>query len=103
MLKSSSAAEALRKVYIVNAKINEDTALELYSLLETRSHWGLEQCANVADADIIITKIRMRKRLERHVSWMVAVSNSNDVLHAGSDQHDRCQRLLLLQNGFWTQ
>jgi hypothetical protein len=100
MLSSSSA---LRKVYIVDAKINEDTALELHSLLETRSHWGLEQCANVADADIIITKITMRKRLERHVSWMVAVSYSNDVLHTGSDQYTRCKRLLLLPNGFWTQ
>lgn len=64
--------EQEKAVYIVHEKINEDTARQLDRLLETSP--GLRHCANVADADIIITNIRMRKRLERHVDWVVAVS-----------------------------
>jgi len=104
-LVEGSSKNISLKVYIVHTKIDGDTALELYNLLHSQQTPGLEQCANVADADIIITNIRMRRRLERHVDWMVAVSyNKNTFLIlARINTSNRCKRWLLLQNGFRNQ
>jgi len=69
------------KVYIVQAKLDEQTIAELYGLIESTQvskehHLELEICNQVEDADIILTVIQMRKRLERHVDWRIAVCNS---------------------------
>jgi hypothetical protein len=63
------------KVYIVQAKLDEKTIRELHDLIEHSSphNLGLDLCNNAADADIILTNIGMKKRLERHVDWKIAV------------------------------
>ncbi|KIM40321.1 hypothetical protein M413DRAFT_446505 [Hebeloma cylindrosporum] len=63
------------RVYIVQAKLDEKTIRELHDLIEQSSpphKLGLDLCNNAADADIILTNIRMKKRLERHVDWKIA-------------------------------
>ncbi|CAA7260552.1 unnamed protein product [Cyclocybe aegerita] len=69
------------KVYIVQAKIDQDELLELFSFVENQGNeepTGFEQrlqlelCSDFKDANIIITKVRMRKRLERHIDWGIA-------------------------------
>jgi len=61
------------KIYIVQAKLDESALSELLNLAERHS----ERLCEVADeADVIITAIRMRRRLERHIPWTLAVSIS---------------------------
>ncbi|KAH6913918.1 DNA polymerase mu [Coprinopsis sp. MPI-PUGE-AT-0042] len=60
------------KVYIVQTKLAPEAIQELYELVETGSTFQLELTPNVEDASIIITGIRMRSRLERHVGWKTA-------------------------------
>ncbi len=60
------------KIYIVQAKIEENNLFELYHLIES-SQVQFELSSDFADADVIITNIRMKKRLERHIQWDVAV------------------------------
>lgn len=45
---------------------------ELYALAESG---GAKLVGNVEEAEVVVTAIGMRKRLERHVSWNVAVSS----------------------------
>lgn len=66
------------KVYIVQAKIEEKSLFELYHLIETNQtnpEKGVqfELSNDYVDADIIITNIRMKKRLERHIQWDIGV------------------------------
>lgn len=66
------------KVYIVQAKLDPDEVARLYNLVETYSVDGgldFELAPNPNDADVIVTAVRMRKRLERHVNWELAVSH----------------------------
>jgi DNA polymerase mu len=60
------------RIYIVQAKIEEKNLFELYHLIES-SQAPFELSSDFADADVIITNIRMKKRLERHIPWDVAV------------------------------
>ncbi|KZV73954.1 Nucleotidyltransferase [Peniophora sp. CONT] len=62
-----------RKVHIINAKIENAVVGELLELVE-RS--GAAHARSPEDADVIITAIGMRKRLERHVDWKVATSKA---------------------------
>ncbi|KAI0657690.1 Nucleotidyltransferase [Cubamyces menziesii] len=66
-----SAMKALpeAKVYIVQAKLDVPTIAELFSLAERHTN-GV--CKNAADADVILTVVTMRRRLERHVPWDIA-------------------------------
>ncbi|KAF4621400.1 hypothetical protein D9613_000864 [Agrocybe pediades] len=81
----SDAMDGPLKVYIVQAKLSEQTISELYELIdstresggaEQEPHLDLEICTRVEDADIILTGIQMRKRLERHVNWKIACQKS---------------------------
>lgn len=58
------------KLFIVQAKLDEPTISELFALAE--QHAGA-LCDAIADADVVITAVRMRKRLERHLDWRLAV------------------------------
>ena len=58
------------KIYIVQAKIDERIVAELFELAEQHTK-GV--CKSAADADVIVTAIGMRRRLERHVPWDIAV------------------------------
>jgi DNA polymerase mu len=70
------------KVYIVQAKLDADTATELYNIIEGFAFKGggsdertlqLQLCSEVEDADVVVTAVRMRRRFERHVEWKTAV------------------------------
>ncbi|KAL1736401.1 hypothetical protein EV714DRAFT_199088 [Schizophyllum commune] len=77
---SDSSDEHRRlKVYIVQAKLSSDEVARLYNLVETHSVDGgldFELAPNPNFADVIVTAVRMRKRLERHVDWELAKSKS---------------------------
>lgn len=65
------------KVYVVQEKIEENHLVELFDSIESTaktSSFLLEPVSDYRGADIIVTNIHMRKRLERHVPWNVAVS-----------------------------
>ncbi len=83
-------------VYIVQAKLDVGAISELFELAE---HHTKGACRNAMDADVIITAIAMRRRLERHVPWDIAVSPSNRLLYVrlslyesvrGSTQKTHC-------------
>uniref|UniRef100_A0A0W0FVE5 DNA polymerase n=1 Tax=Moniliophthora roreri TaxID=221103 RepID=A0A0W0FVE5_MONRR len=61
------------RLYIVDAKLDPSDIHQLVSLVED-SHTQLDICIcpQVEDADVIITAVRMRKRLERHLGWDLA-------------------------------
>lgn len=77
---SDDEARPLR-VYIVQAKLSSDAVKELYQLVEefasssseTEQASEMELCSDPKKADIIITAVHMKPRLERHISWSVAV------------------------------
>ncbi|KAI0785852.1 Nucleotidyltransferase [Abortiporus biennis] len=56
-------------VYIVQAKLDGPAIAELFSLAERHC---AKLCKDVEDADVVITAISMRRRLERHIPWEVA-------------------------------
>ncbi|PIL32799.1 hypothetical protein GSI_04916 [Ganoderma sinense ZZ0214-1] len=68
---SSASAKALpdTKVFIVQAKLDVGTLSSLVGLAD-RETGGV--CKNAKDADVIITAVSMRRRLERHVPWDIA-------------------------------
>ncbi|THH18302.1 hypothetical protein EUX98_g8985 [Antrodiella citrinella] len=57
------------KVYIVQAKLESPAIAELFQLAERNCE---KLCSDVEEADVIVTAIGMRKRLERHVAWDIA-------------------------------
>ncbi|KAI0628369.1 Nucleotidyltransferase [Trametes polyzona] len=61
------------KVFIVQAKLDVPTISELFALAERHTKCV---CKNAADADVIITAVSMRRRLERHVPWDIAKSKA---------------------------
>lgn len=60
------------KVFIVQAKLDSRVIGELFALAERHCQ---KLCSDVEEADVIVTAIGMRKRLERNVAWDVAVSS----------------------------
>ncbi|KAL6304931.1 Nucleotidyltransferase [Sparassis latifolia] len=57
------------KIYIVQAKLDVATISELFLLAERHT---AAVCRHAEDADVIITAVSMRRRLERHVPWELA-------------------------------
>ncbi|KAG2015569.1 DNA polymerase mu [Coprinopsis cinerea AmutBmut pab1-1] len=64
------------KVYLVQAKLGPAEITELYQLVESCPEHGgdlhLQLVPEVIESDIIITAVRMKRRLERHVDWKIA-------------------------------
>lgn len=58
-------------LHILDAKLQPEMVAELYALAESG---GAKVVGNVDEAEVVVTAIGMRKRLERHVSWNIAVS-----------------------------
>lgn len=58
-------------LYIVQAKLDPSSLSELFRLAERHAQ---RLCSDANEADVIITTIRMRRRLERHIPWSLAVS-----------------------------
>jgi hypothetical protein len=61
------------KICIINAKIKPETIGELSDLAEDK---GARLVANADHADIVITEIGAKQRLERHMTWEAAVSRT---------------------------
>lgn len=59
------------RVHIIQAKMGPDTVAELLGLVDAVS---AVHCSAAEDAEVLVTAITMRARLERHVSWALAVS-----------------------------
>ena len=81
MSDSDEEKESL-KVHIVQTKLTSEAIDELYNLVETASALQLEIAPNVEDASIVITAVRMRNRLERHIPWNIAVGPRREVYHS---------------------
>ncbi|KAG5726747.1 DNA-directed DNA/RNA polymerase mu [Termitomyces sp. T112] len=64
------------KVYILQAKLDATAVAELYTLIESCKDvpdgLRLQLCGNPSDADVILSNVHMRKRLERHLDWDIA-------------------------------
>lgn len=59
------------KIHVVQAKLSSSEIRELSSIVEDS---GATICASPSDAEVLVTNIRMKKRLERHIGWSLAVS-----------------------------
>lgn len=73
---SGSDVQSIR-VHILQAKLDAPAIAELYALIDSQQRFPvdglqLELCGNASDADVIISNVRMRKRLERHLDWNIA-------------------------------
>ena len=72
-------------VHILRPKFDADVIAELYALIDSQqtSTLALKDpfrfivCADPSKADVIITNIRMIKRLERNLDLKIAVTNSH--------------------------
>ena len=62
---------ASHRVFILQPKLSQADLSEIFDLAESAD---AEIVSSPDEADIIITKIGMRKRLERHIEWNLAVS-----------------------------
>ena len=62
---------ASRRVFILQPKLSQTDISEIFDLAESAD---ADIVGSPDEADIIITKIGMRKRLERHIEWNLAVS-----------------------------
>ncbi|KAL4258767.1 DNA polymerase [Pleurotus pulmonarius] len=61
------------KVFVVQAKVSPEEISELISMVEKQKNMRmLELCSIPAEADVIVTGIQMKKRLERHIPWQLA-------------------------------
>ncbi len=71
------------RVHIIEAKLKVKEIAELRSILESGEVFGdadsgqfkLVYEADAKDADVIVTAVKMKKRLERHIDWDLAVSS----------------------------
>jgi DNA polymerase IV len=64
------------KVHVVQAKLDSEEISHLYSVIDRQRRSGtldLELCMKPDEADVVVTAVRMRKRLERHLDWTLAV------------------------------
>ncbi|KAJ3724399.1 hypothetical protein C8R42DRAFT_701765 [Lentinula raphanica] len=84
---STNAEDSSLNVFLLDVKMKPETVEELSSIIDTfhndgekqiskennqSSERGLRLCPNMKDADVVITVVHMRKRLERHVDWNIA-------------------------------
>ena len=61
------------KIYIIQAKID---AKQISELVELVGNSDATLCTDPEESDVVITAISMRRRLERHISWDIAVSTT---------------------------
>ncbi|KAJ7072686.1 DNA polymerase mu [Mycena amicta] len=59
------------RLYIIQAKLDPRTIAELYALVNQNAA-QISLCQSPDEAQVIVTSIRMRQRLERHLDWNVA-------------------------------
>ena len=71
--KSAPGILASYRVFILQPKLAHKDISELHDLAEKAD---ADLVSSAEDADVVITAIGMRKRLERHLDWNLAVSDS---------------------------
>jgi DNA polymerase mu len=74
-------------IYIVQTKLNHEITAELFRIAEgdqvfvdpSGKHHGVRfhLCHDVGEAEVIVTAVHMRRRLERHIDWEIAVRSSS--------------------------
>jgi DNA polymerase IV len=69
--KAAPGILASHRVFILQPKLSQTDIPEIFDLAESADAVIV---SSPDEADIIITKIGMRKRLERHIEWNLAVS-----------------------------
>ncbi|KAG6850855.1 hypothetical protein H0H93_007473 [Arthromyces matolae] len=66
------------KIFILQAKLDPAAISQLYTLIDSNMNTipangpHFQLCNNPSEADVIISNIHMRKRLERHIDWSLA-------------------------------
>jgi DNA polymerase IV len=70
-IKGAPGILASHRVFILQPKLSQTDISEIFDLAESADAVIV---GSPDEADIIVTKIGMRKRLERHVEWNLAVS-----------------------------
>ena|SRR5712675_660375 len=69
--KSSPGILASHRVFILQTKLSHEDISEIFDLADKAD---ADVVSSPDEADIVITAIGMRKRLERHLDWNLAVS-----------------------------
>ncbi|SRR6266403_2189321 len=69
--KGAPGILASHRIFILQPKLSQADISEIFDLAESAD---ADIVSSPDEADIIITAIGMRKRLERHVDWNLAVS-----------------------------
>jgi len=69
--KGAPGLLASRRIFILQAKLSQADISEVFDLAENAE---ADIVSSPDEADIVITAIGMRKRLERHLDWNLAVS-----------------------------
>jgi hypothetical protein len=74
-------------VYIVQIKLDPGIISDVFRIVDSdqvftdpsNSHQGVRYhlCHDVSEADVVVTAVRMRRRLERHIDWDIAVRSSS--------------------------
>ncbi|CAK5282363.1 unnamed protein product [Mycena citricolor] len=78
MLPAFCPATMYIKVYIIRAKLSTEEILDLMSLVDQynehryQAQPELVLCPHPEEADVVITNVHMRQRLERHLEWVLA-------------------------------
>ena len=69
--KSAPGILASHRIFILQAKLSHTDISEIFDLADNAD---ADVVSSPDEADIVITAIGMRKRLERHMDWNLAVS-----------------------------
>lgn len=69
--KGAPGILASQRIFILQAKLSHADLSEVFDLAEKAD---ADVVSTPDEADIVITAIGMRKRLERHIAWNLAVS-----------------------------
>ena len=70
-LKGAPGILASHRVFILQAKLSQTDISEIFDLADSAD---ADVVSSPDEADVVITAIGMRKRLERHIDWNLAVS-----------------------------
>lgn len=93
--QENSVDQCALKVYIISAKLLPGVLEDLACLVEKDTTpqgnkagaTNLELTTNWDHADVIVTAVHTRPRLERHVCWEVAVRGPSHLLHICIDEN----------------
>lgn len=79
--KGAPGILASHRIFILQAKLSHTDISEIFDLADSAD---ADVVGSPDDADIVVTAIGMRKRLERHIDWNLAVSTRVFFCYFGS-------------------